>query len=424
MYKKRHSPWLWIPSISATDQIPSAVVTFVATLMFIQFGADETLTAVYGGLLFLPWVLKSYLRSKVRNAGFYKRHLHIVELLVFLTLMGLAVYISEMHVRHWVLFLFLFAAGVFTAWHGLLLQMYYNRMLYPRQQKLYNKTKMLTTQVTMIITYGVLIIVAGGFEVFFRSYKKAWAMESTLVAGGFFIFCAINMFVLENPRIHNPYRYESLIGAFKNELQIVDRIKHKENLMAVIISAVFLLLPQALMFNTRVFYLLASRDDGGLGCSVQDVGFAQGTIGVVSFSLALALGRMLQSRYGERRLFWPMSVMLTLSPVFYLLMTLNPVDDIMVVCCMTFSAQFFFGFGLNVCASYIKFISGNRYRNTINYLYVPLVSGAMLLPMMASGWFCKQLGYETFFLINTLCAPVSWVALLACRARKILTSNE
>lgn len=425
MNKKRHSPWLWIPSISATDQIPSAVVTFVATLMFIQFGADETLTAVYGGLLFLPWVLKSFMRSKVRNAGYYKRHIHLVEGLIFLTLMGLAVYISEMQVRHWVLFLFLFAIGVFTAWHGLLVQMYYNRMLYPRQQTLYNKTKMLSTQLTMIFTYGVLIIIAGFFEVFFRSYKKAWAMESTLVAGGFLLFCAINMFVLQNPRIHNPYRYESLVGAFKNELQIVDRIKHKKNIVPVIISAFFLLLPQALMFNTRVFFLLAPQTEGGLGCSVQDVGFAQGTIGVVAFSLALALGRLLLVRYGVRKLFALMAFMLTLSPLSYYLMSVHPqVGDMLSLCLMTFFAQFCFGFGLNVCAVIIRYVSDYRYKNTINYLYVPIVSAAMLIPAMLSGWLCKLLGYETYFLINCLAAPLAWLVLIATRPIKILTSNE
>ena len=421
MVRRKYSPWIWIPSLCIAEEIPSAVVMFVALLMFVQFGADETMAALYSGLLFLPWVMKSYFHSKVRNAGNYKRHLHIVELLMFICLMGIAVYISETKVQDWLLFIFLFVLSFLCAWHELLSRMYYSRMLYPLEQQLYGNTKMVSSQLTLVVTYGILLIVAGGFEVFFRSYQKAWAMESSLVAGGFLVFFVLNFVVLQHPHVFNRHRHESLKDSVKTELHSLARFKQKPHVLTMLISLFVLLLPQALLFNTRVFFLLASSEEGGLGCSVQDVGFAQGTIGVVAFFLGVIIGRAMMKKNGQSAMFWDTAVVLTLSPLSYWLMARNPQpDSLLLICCMTFFAQLCFGFGLNVCRPFIIYISEQRYRNTTNFLYVPLVASLMVVPMTLSGWICTELGYQTFFLACAAIAPVAWILLVVCKTKSIL----
>ena len=233
---KLHSPWYWIPCLFAAEEIPSAVVTYVALLMFLQFGTSTTLATLYGALLFLPWVLKSYFYSKVRKAGRFKRYLHLVETLMLVCLTGLAVYISEASVKGWQLFLFLFVLSLLCAWHELLSRLYYSRMLFPRQQRIFNNTKMMASQMTLIVTYGVLIIVAGFFEVFFRSYQKAWAMESSLVVGGFLVFFALNMIILPTPKGRDRSRHETLANTVRNELQVVARIQQKPHALPVVLS--------------------------------------------------------------------------------------------------------------------------------------------------------------------------------------------
>lgn len=421
MKKKTYSPWIWIPSLCVAEEIPAAVVMFVALLMFLQFGADEGMAALYSGGLFLPWVMKSYLYSKVRNAGSLERNLHRVELMMLACLMGIAVYISEAKVQDWLLFLFLFVLSCLCAWHELLSRMFYSRMLEPREQRLYGTTKMVASQMTLVVTYGVLIIVAGFFEVFFRSYQKAWAMESSLVAGGFMVFCILNFIVLPRVQGRQPYRYESVAETVKNEWHIVSRIRQKPHIFAILLSLFFLLLPQALMFNTRVFFLLASSERGGLDCSFQDVGFAQGTIGVLAFSIGIALGRAMMRKNGNRSMFGVTAVVLTLSPVPYLLMAQHPqIGNMFLLCCVTFLAQLCFGFGLNVCRVYVPYISEQRYRNVTNFLYLPMVASLMVVPMTLSGWLCTELGYQTFFMLCVAMAPVAWIVLGVSRTKRYL----
>ena len=411
-----HNPWLWIPSLSVAEEIASTVVLYVALLMFWQFGSSQVLASVYSALLFLPWVFKSYLYSKVRKAGRFKRHLHVVESLMFLCLMGLALYLAELQVCVHILFLFLFVLSLLCAWHELLSRLYYSTMLHPQQQRYFRNLKLLPAQSAQVVTYGVLIIVVGFFEVFFRSYQKAWAMESSLVAGVFFFFLVLNVIVLQNPSQAHPSRHETIAAAVKSELHVLSRLQQKPHTLPDILSLFFLLLPHALLFNPRVFFLLNSADQGGLGCSVQEVGFAQGTIGVLAFSLGYLMGRWAMERWGWQRMFVPIAVVLTLSPVSYCLMALSPTGDNMwLLCCMTFSAQWCFGFGLNVCRLYVPFVSASRYRHVANPLYVPLVASLVILPMALSGWLFTLLGAPTYFMLCVAMAPIAWLTLSLCK---------
>lgn len=420
---KKHSPLLWITSLFAAEEIPSAMVTFVSLLMFIQLGVSHSLATIFSGLLFLPWVLKSFMRSKIRKAGNFKRNIHYVEICIFICLTLTAIYINGLTSNAFGLFSCMFSIAFFCAWHELLARMYYERMLYPKQQKIYNKVKVFVSQTTMTMTYGVLIIIVGLLEIFFRDIGKAWAMENYLVAGVFLVLMVINIMTLHSPRIYNRYVYESVLDTVKAEIRIIDRIRQQPYITHTVVSLFFLLIPQALMFNTRVFFLLASVDDGGLNCSLQDVGFAQGTIGVIAFSTGIAIGRRAIRKAGEANMFWPMAITLTLSPFIYMAMAFYPpIDNMPVLCCATFSAQIMFGFGLNVCMPFVRHISGERYRNTVNYLYIPLVASTMLIPMSLSGWIETELGFSTFFTVNSLCAPLAWGILKIWNMKKILTT--
>ena len=46
----------------------------------------------------------------------------------------------------------------------------------------------------------------------------------------------------------------------------------------------------------------------------------------------------------------------------------------------------------------------------------------MIVPMALSGWLTTQLGYHTFFLADTLCAPVGWLLALLIGRKTLLYS--
>ena len=407
------SPYLWIPFLFAAEEIPSAMVTFVALLMFIQFGAGAMRATIYTALLLTPWMLKSFVRLKVKQMGNFKTWIHVIEALIFVVLLGTAFYINDFHAGNVGLFFCMLLISILCSWHNLVARMYYERILSAREQRYYNPTKHISTQASAVLTYGVLIIFVGFLEIFLRDINRAWAMENYLLAGVFLIFFCLNLLFLPSPLRLKSYRYESFSHTFRKEMDALERIKAKPHANRALIFLFFLLLPQALMFCPRVFFLLAPQESGGLNCSLQDIGFAQGTIGVIAFTLGAFLARRVEKNRSMSQLFPLMAVVLTLSPISYMLLALFPqVGNMFPICICTFTAQFCFGFGLHACIVFVRFFSSDRYRNTTNFFYLPLIIGEMLVPIAASGWLSLHLGYTLYFILDASTAIISWLLLL------------
>ncbi len=432
------------------------MITFVALLMFLQLGVGWESSTVLCGLLTLPWVLKSFLRHKVRQAGRFAHVLRLVEAFIFGSLVALAfTFTASIGYRVGVIFGVLMLLCMFCAWHELAARMYYERMFRPQEQRYYNTRKMFFSQASTIVTYGVLMMVVGALEVFYHNRRAAitlsWSTAIYLLAGVYLLLFLYNFFALRSPRVGDSHQTESLRAAVRAEVDVIDRICHKRYWFLVVLCLFFVLLPQALMFYTRVIFLIASRAEGGLACSLQWIGLAQGTVGVMAFSMGLGLGHHLLYNYrrkvsdGQRsalkmigreelaRLqhvrvsspwtYFLMVVALVLSPVVYLVMTVCPPTTLPPLCAATFIAQFCFGFGLNACMLFVRYISGERYRSTINYLYIPLVSFVMLPAIVGSGWLVSCLGFHLFFVLDVLLAFPALVAAYA-GYRVVLNDTE
>ncbi|MBO5871064.1 MAG: hypothetical protein J6Q75_00280, partial [Bacteroidaceae bacterium] len=84
-------------------------------------------------------------------------------------------------------------------------------------------------------------------------------------------------------------------------------------------------------------------------------------------------------------------------------------ENLFMLSTYTFLAQSLFGIGLNSCRQYIERISGVRYQNAVNPLYIPIISMCIMIPMVASGFLLQALTYEQFFCLDALCAPITWI---------------
>ncbi len=381
------------------------MITFVALLMFLQLGIGWEWSTLLCGLLSLPWVLKSFVRAKVQRMGRFAIVLRIIEACIFGSLVALALsFTASSNWRIQLIFLTLWVLCMFCAWHELAARMYYERMLRPREQRIYNTLKMFFSQTSVIVTYGAMIMIVGALEVFYHNRRNAialsWSTAVYLLAGFYLLLCLYHFFVLRSPHVGDHYQTETLRSAVRAEVHVIDRILHKDHWFAVIACLFVYLLPQSLLFYTRVLFLYAPHSEGGLGCTLQWIGLAQGTVGVIAFSAALGLGHWLVRSQRYPHFHQMAAVLMGLSPVVYYVMTLWPPTSLGMLCLATFVAQAAFGLGLNACIPFVRYISGERYRSTINYLYIPLVSMVMLPATAASGWLVARLGFHFFFSLD------------------------
>ena len=366
--------------------------------MLLQLGLAPAEATLFSALLFVPWVLKSFMRPWVSRVGRFRQMLHLIEALLFACLLLLAFSFKQGPL---VVFFALLMVSLLCAWHELAARMYYEQMLSPSVQRLLTVPKHACSQAAVIFTYGALIFLVGTLQVYFRQIRYSWAIGCYVAAGLFLLFVFLHLMTLAP----SPLPLWGSDSEAKREAACTLPQRGRWRGLPVLILFL-LLLPQSLMFYARVLYLYCPHEQGGLECTMQEIGFAQGTVGVIAFSLGIAMGRLLIRRHTLHRLFWPMALCVVLSPFVYLGMTIYPPHSLWMLCCCTMTAQLLFGLGISICRLPVSAISGTRYRNNINMLQIPLVSAAMIVPMALSGWMVEQLGYNSYFLVNALSAPV------------------
>lgn len=425
----------WIPSLFAAEAIPSAMITFVALLMFLQMGETWGVATLLCGLLTLPWVLKSFVRAKVERMGHLALQLRVVETAIFADIVVLAFCFTSGSDRVWDVFASLFVLCLLCAWHELAARLHYEHMLRPPLQRYYNGIKMFASQSAVVVTYGIMIVGVGFLEVFYHNRRdvlaQSWSLAVYALAGIYLLLVAYNMFALPGTSQsqyasvregrHHGQEPQTTDDAFSTgdairaEVRVLDRLVHKRHWWAVFLALTVLLVPQALMFHTRVLFFLAPHGDGGLGATLQEIGLAQGTVGVMAFCAGMVIGSLLAD---SRR--WALTAatfVLPLSPLVYWHLAATMPTSLPTWCAATFVAQLLFGFGLNACMPYVRFFSGDRYRSTTGFLYIPLVALAMLPTMAVSGWLVERWGFTTFFAIDSAMILPAWAA-AACGARK------
>ncbi len=405
---KKNSPWLWIPTLFATEAIVSATVIYVVLLMFIQFGASYSKAALFIAVLLLPSIGKLFIKWRKEWNPYLKNILIAIHSLLFIAFVISAFLINSRATSLSTIFLATFIIASINAINEKVLAVYYNHVTDKKGQNLMGNYKFVATQIAFIVTYGILIIFVGLHEIFFRNFYLAWSMEYYFVAGVLLILLIFNAILLlrtdtdvDNVEINKPVNKH--------------RMSRRRNIAFLVFTAV-LLLPQSLLFCTRVFFLMAPESKGGLGCTIQDVGFAQGTIGVIAFMVGTFVGQHLIRQYGNKKMFWSMVLPLLFSPVFYLINKVAILEPAFFdICMMTLGSQLCFGFGLNICVFIIKRTTDVFDDNILSLVHVPLVVITMALPIAISGVLLSKLGFRDFFVLDVILSCISLIVILLNR---------
>lgn len=413
-------------SYFAAQEIPAALITFVSLLLFMQTGTSSALSTVYSALLSLPWLLKGRVaRIHVANPHRALLACEVLSVVVLLVMAGAlspsCLLSSVLRVGDGaglVLFALLFLLSLSTACHEVLADEHYHGLLQPRARGLYDAPRLFVSQTLVVVTYGVLIIFVGTMQVLTRSILVSWADAFVLLTG------IMLFFVL--------WHLPSSISDVK--VRKSASLDHRFSGSVLLLLFLFLL-PQGLMFYTRVFFLLAPAEEGGLSRSLQDVGFAHGVVGAFAFSIGLLVSRffvrkrMSKTSVSRRKVRYSQYALpsqslfslvngrvllrflpLLLSPVVYYYMSSCPPKMLWQIAICTFLAQFMFGYGMHRLLSFLGLPASIGLR-------VPVVAAVLFIPLAISGWLVSIMDFQTYFLVDSLTAllPLVYVAIVRVR---------
>lgn len=114
-------------------------------------------------------------------------------------------------------------------------------------------------------------------------------------------------------------------------------------------------LPEAQLAKMSIPFLLDPNSEGGLGMTTEQIGFTQGTVGIIGLTLGGILGGMAVARHGLKQWLWYMVWAISLPDLVYVFLSYFPETNLLWinVCILSNSLAMDLGSRHTCCISFI-----------------------------------------------------------------------
>jgi len=414
--KKCTSPaanaWGWIPTLYFGEGIPYVVVTSLSVVMYKNFQVSNTEIAFYTSWLSLPWVIKplwSPIVDRFRTKRFWIVALQLTLgaalALLALTVPGPAFFRTS---------LALFWLIAFTsATHDIAADGFYLLALPPDRQAAFVGVRSTFYKLAMLAGQGGLVWLAGEFLVTRSEVGSAWALVYWLVAAGFVAIGIYHLVVLPKPDgDHAVKDNRQLVGGF---FEVFAAFFQKKDIVTILGFLLLYRFAEAQLLPLVKLFLLDTRNAGGLALSVQQVGFIYGTVGVIALIFGGLLGGYAISRFGLKRLLWPMILAMYAPNAAFIFLAATQPENLSIIGGVLAVEQFGYGFGFSAYMVYMMMAAEGEHKTAHYAICTGFMALGMMLPGMASGWLQDHLGYVKFFVWVCLATVPSFIATAAVK---------
>ena len=162
---------------------------------------------------------------------------------------------------------------------------------------------------------------------------------------------------------------------------------------------VFYRFAEGLVIKIVPLFLNAPLDNQGLGLTEQQIGLYYGTFGVIAFVVGSILGGYFIAWLKLRRALFPLITIFNIPFVVYALLAWFQPASPLLICGGIVFEYFSYGFGFVGLTLFIMQQVAPGPHKMAHYAFgSSLANLGVMLPGMASGWLCDQVGYHRFFL--------------------------
>lgn len=404
---KTHSPWSWVPTLYFAEGLPYVVVMTLSLVMYKRMGVSNTEVALYTGWLNLPWVIKPLWSPFVDLLRTKRWWIVSMQLLIGAALAGVALTLpADGYFRYTLAFFWLMAFS--SATHDIAADGFYMLGLDTRQQAFFVGIRSTFYRIATITGQGLLIMLAGFLERYTGRIAYAWSLTFFLSAGVFIALWLYHAVTLPHPPSDASAKARPFIGLLKDFMQTFGSFFRKEHAATAILFMLLYRLPEAQLAKMSIPFLLDPLAQGGLGMTTEQIGFTQGTIGIIGLTVGGILGGIAAARHGLRRWLWPMVCAISLPDAVYIYLSYAQPESLTLINSCIFIEQFGYGFGFTAYMLYlIRFSEGSH--QTAHYaICTAFMALGMMIPGMVAGWIQELLGYRLFFIWIMVCTLVTF----------------
>lgn len=412
MKNQNNNPWKWIPTLYVTEALPYVTVMSISVVMYKRLNLSNAEIALYTSWLYLPWVIKPFWSPVIDLLRNKRWWIIITQILLGAGLAGVAFCIPTTHfVQSTLAFFWLVAFS--SATHDIAADSFYMSVLKEHEQALYVGIRSTFYRVGTIAGQGLLIMLAGTLEVYTENIARSWSLMFYILAALLILMAAYHKVMLPRNESVPPQASARSRDFLKNFMNAFVSFFRKPQFLAGVLFMLLFRFPEALLIKVANMFLIDPVSQGGLGLTTQEVGLAQGTIGVLGLTLGGIIGGIAIARGGLRRWLWPMTWSITVPNLVYVYMSYYHPDSLLLISSCIFLEQFGYGFGFSAYMLYLIYYSRGRYQAAHYAICTAFMALSMMIPGMFAGWIQEQIGYFYFFLFVMACCPLTiWVSSL------------
>lgn len=411
------SPWAWIPTLYIAEGLPYFAVNTLTVLMYTNLGIGIKEMAFYTGWLYLPWVIKPFWSPFVDLIKTKRWWTIFMQFMIGICMASVAFFIPTSIFFSVTLAVFL-DYGIFSATHDIAADGYYMLELSSHDQAAYVGVRSTFYRIASVLGQGGLVILAGWLEKTTGNIPAAWSIVFVVLSLFFLLVSLYHMRFMPKSSDDIPAEENRVRNILKEFCLTFVTFFQKRHVVTALAFMLLYRLPEALCIKLVQPFLVSPKAEGGLALTTSQVGFVNGTVGVVALLLGGIAGGIAISKGGLRKWLWPMALSLTLPCVAYCILAMLQPDSLFWISSAVAVEQFGYGFGFSAYMLYLIYFSVGESRTSHYAFCTAFMALGMMIPGMFAGWIHESLsclnitgdsgpqGFVNFF----------WFVMVACLA--------
>ena len=399
--------WAWVPTLYFTEGLPYVLVVTVSGIMFRQLGISVADVALYTSWLYLPWVIKPFWSPFVDLVKTKRWWLLLTQLILGAGLAGVGLTLNTSDFFKWSLAI-MWLLAFSSATHDISIDGFYMLGLDEGEQSLFVGIRNTAYRIAMIAGQGGLLILVGLFEKLFGSTVRAWSLGFMIAGGLMILLWLYHSYILPHPVADCTTGVSGSNILKEFGMTFVSYFK-KPYIIPALLFILLFRFPEAQLGKIAPLFLIDSAAEGGLALTTAQVGFAQGTLGVIGLLLGGILGGITLSRFGLKKCIWYMVATISVPDLVYVYLSWMPTQNMALVSSCIFIEQMGYGFGFTAYTLFLMYFARGEHQTSHYAISTGIMALGMMLPGMISGVLQEHMGYRTFFIWVIACCAVTCV---------------
>ena len=401
------SHWLWLPTLYLTRGLPYVILLMTSLVYFNRMGLSNGAITLTTSWLILPFILRPLLGRLV--VGYWSKYAWIIltELVMALSLGGLALMASSADWFEWTIF-FLMIIATMAALHDVAIE-----RLYKREAALHNcpafiGTRAISYMLSIIVGMAIPVTIAGNLEVIYRTVAPSWATIFRVLSVLLICLMLLHAITLPKDNIHaNLPIWTGVTRQWWHDVKAA--FVRRPHYVANLCFLFAFLIPEGMFFRIAPLFLIDPGSNAGLALSPQELGLVLGTVGTFSLIGGCALGTNLVRRDGLKRWLWLFVIALTLPKFVFVYLSYYFVSTLSIINLCMIVEQFGAGLGLIVYVVWLAHCTKGAHSTFTYSIGTAITAFSLVMTGWFTGFLQEYVGYRLFFLLVAMLGVISFI---------------